>query len=179
MQTSLPHPIRAHERRLVVVLAAVAVFGGRRPAGESQLLAAANNFRWALLSARQRAIASHNAYFVQISPTEGFRFCQATSPASPTLGTACLAGEEVSPWVQLGDQVSLAGFARATHVKDSTGTAFSGTERLLVTPAGEMDGDPGTNDREGFTLYLQTAQGSRRKVYVWPLSCQNRTVDRW
>ena len=71
---------------IIGVLATVVVFSARRPAGDVQIDAAASNFRFAVANARQRAIATHTAHFVEISQANGFRYCTARTDLVPPTG---------------------------------------------------------------------------------------------
>jgi prepilin-type N-terminal cleavage/methylation domain-containing protein len=161
---------------IIGVLSMVVIFGAKRPLADTQLDAAANNFRWTLMTARNRAQASHNPFFVDVSPTSGYRFCQAKADLSD-----CDPGQEISPWIRLGDKVVADSYALATNVGPGTTTAFGTTAvRLVVYRNSSIDADLANPMQQGFTLYLRTNDGAKqRKAYVWALTGQIRVVDKW
>ncbi len=178
---------------IIGILSALAMFGARKPIGESQLVAAANNFRWALNSARQRAITSHQQFVLKIAgkdPIPGFAFCSrdmtnlaAWECALPSSGDA---GIESSQWVEVADEVEIYGYSKTTDVASGTPTAI-GTSviSVLVNPDGSINSDLTSTTPVGFTLYLRTNKkydpdvSKLRKVYVFALTGQNRVVDIW
>jgi type II secretion system protein H len=162
---------------IIGILTAIAIFSAKRPLAETQLDAAANNFRQILNGARQRAIATHNNYLVVVTKS-GYRFCLANS-TNDACNTG--AGSEASPVTQLGDQVRLDKYATTTNVGTGSSTAIGTTTvRLLAGPTGSVDSDLATAGPQGFTIYLRTSNNDKvRKVYVWPLTGQSRVVDAW
>ena len=169
---------------IVGILATVAVFGARRNTAEIQIDTAAGSFRWAVANARQRALATHTAQFVEISKANGFRVCTAKTDLSACLASAADGGVvETSSWVQVGDQVVLDKYALATNISGETGaTAFgSTTVRVLAKANGVIDSDlaSATTD-EGFTIYLRSWDSSKeRKIYLFPLTGATRVADKW